>query len=85
MNIGEVSTPGAYLAGKSVYACEDLSGNAWEWTRSQQGSYPYPQSDSLQWQQREAEDGDARRAAAIPGLPSQLCWFSCVSVCPHFL
>ncbi|MGR9108683.1 MAG: NACHT domain-containing protein, partial [Gammaproteobacteria bacterium] len=34
MNIGRVSTPGVYPAGKSHYGCQDLGGNVWEWTRS---------------------------------------------------
>ncbi len=61
MNIGQVSTPGVYPSGQSVYGCEDLSGNVWEWTRSKDEDYPYPKPDTDQWRQREAEDDDARR------------------------
>ena len=60
-NIGRVSTPGAYPGGQSVYGCEDLSGNVWEWTRSKEENYPYPQSGTDQWRQREAGEGNARR------------------------
>ena len=60
MNIGQVSSPGVHPRGQSLYGCEDLSGNVWEWTRSKQEDYPYPKSDTDQWRQREVED-DARR------------------------
>jgi formylglycine-generating enzyme required for sulfatase activity len=61
MNIAQVSTPGVYTNGKSVYGCQDLSGNVWEWTRSRYEGYPYPQSRTEAWRQREAERGDASR------------------------
>ncbi|MEE9425674.1 MAG: SUMF1/EgtB/PvdO family nonheme iron enzyme [Methylococcales bacterium] len=61
MKIGHVSTPGIYSSGQSVYGCEDLSGNVWEWTRSQDGNYPYPETGSDEWQKREAKDSNASR------------------------
>lgn len=39
----KLSLPGVPLTGASLYGVEDLGGNVWEWTRSKEGKYPYPQ------------------------------------------
>jgi|CXWL01.1.fsa_nt_gi formylglycine-generating enzyme required for sulfatase activity len=56
MKAGGVSTPGIYFNGVSPYGCHDLAGNVWEWTRSKQGDYPYPNVGTAEWKQRESED-----------------------------
>lgn len=52
MTIGQVTTPGIYPQGASFYGCEDMAGNVWEWTRSEQGDYPYPAVGTTEWKER---------------------------------
>ncbi len=52
MHIGQVTTPGVYPLGASPYGCEDMSGNVWEWTRSERGDYPYPAVGTDEWKKR---------------------------------
>ncbi len=53
LTIGTTSSVGLYPAGQSPYACQDMSGNVWEWTMSLLGEdfmnpdfgYPYDPTD----------------------------------------
>ena len=66
-DIGVTSAIGAYPKGRSPVGCEDLSGNAWEWTRSLWGedwkttafAYPY-RPDDVAREISSADDGVLR-------------------------
>jgi formylglycine-generating enzyme required for sulfatase activity len=56
--INQMTTPGIYPQGASPYGCEDMAGNVWEWTRSENGKYPYPAVGTEAWQERSFVNGD---------------------------
>jgi len=55
-NIGSVSASGVYPLGASPYGCHDLTGNVWEWTRTQRNEYPYPAVGTQAWNDLEAQE-----------------------------
>jgi len=56
MNVGGTTTIGTYPLGQSLYGCHDLSGNVWEWTRTQKNDYPFPAVGTQAWKDLEAQE-----------------------------
>ena len=60
--INTTSTVGCFPHGASPYGVEELSGNVWEWTRSLEGDYPYPERQAARAKRENLQaPGDASR------------------------
>jgi formylglycine-generating enzyme required for sulfatase activity/energy-coupling factor transporter ATP-binding protein EcfA2 len=59
-----ISAVGSSPGGATPYGNEEMSGNAWEWTRSVNGKYPYPQTAN---QRREREESKADGSRVLRG------------------
>ena len=57
-NIKQVTTLGVYPQGASLYGCQDMAGNVWEWTRGEYGEYPSPAVGTKAWRKRSFANGD---------------------------
>jgi formylglycine-generating enzyme required for sulfatase activity len=60
--INATSAVGCFSAGRSVYGCEEMLGNVWEWTRSLYRDYPYNLKDG-----REDLKADSNIARVLRG------------------
>jgi formylglycine-generating enzyme required for sulfatase activity len=54
--IDKVTAMGVYPAGVSPYGCYDISGNVWEWTRSERSDYPFPEVGTNAWTEQETKE-----------------------------
>lgn len=58
MKIGRVTTGEVFPSGASPYGCHDLSGNIWEWTRSEYRGNPYPKIGTEEYRERERRNSN---------------------------
>lgn len=62
--INQTSSVGGFRESDSVYGCEELIGNALEWTRSRKKEYPYVAGDGRQNLARDKFDGTVLRGGS---------------------
>jgi len=68
-NIGSASAVGCFPHGQSPYGCEEMSGNVWQWTRSQFRDYPYNPHDGREDLDATSVDARVLRGGAWGGYP----------------
>ncbi|GAB4151704.1 MAG: hypothetical protein Fur0021_15800 [Candidatus Promineifilaceae bacterium] len=64
-DIGQTSSVGCFSRAASVYGCQEMLGNVWEWTRSWEKKYPYDPQDGRETLARGRFDGTVLRGGAF--------------------
>jgi formylglycine-generating enzyme required for sulfatase activity/energy-coupling factor transporter ATP-binding protein EcfA2 len=62
--INQTSSAGCYRDAVSVYGCEEMLGNVWEWTRSLRKGYPYDPHDGREILRRAGSDWTTLRGGS---------------------
>ena len=62
--INQTSSVGCFPRSASVYGCEEMLGNVWEWTRSRLKAYPYDPADGRERLQRGEYEGTVLRGGS---------------------
>jgi formylglycine-generating enzyme required for sulfatase activity len=72
MVIGRTSAVGAFPLGKSPYDLQDMSGNVWEWTRSNYKNYEYDPKDGRENMEAEKNVARVLRGGAFDDVGASL-------------